>query len=205
MRQYQKEMEQVIAQTVPRDAPPRLLLHSCCAPCSSAVLLRLVPHFSVTVFYENPNIFPPEEYQKRLEEQKRLLLEMPEAHGVSLIAGDYDPERFLCAVRGLEQEPEGGERCRVCFRMRLDATAKVAAEQGFAFFGTTLSISPHKNAEQINQAGEAAAEAEKIRWLPADFKKKNGYQQSLLLSKKYKLYRQDYCGCPFARRDAETD
>lgn len=221
-RQYNAEMEQLLARLGRGEtvfcpagdagrAPlgqgaekPSLLLHSCCGPCSSAVLERLTPYFAVTVFFYNPNIFPKEEYDHRLEEQRRLLGEMPLPAPVGLIEGAYEPDRFLQAVRGLETEPEGGKRCERCFALRMAETARICRAQRYDLFASTLTVSPHKNADQVNRACEEAALAEGVRSLPADFKKRAGYLRSIALSKEYGLYRQDYCGCPFARQTSET-
>lgn len=174
---------------------PALLLHSCCGPCSTAVLERLLPYFQITVFYYNPNILPKEEYDKRLGEQRRLLHELG---GIALMEGRYDPQRFLSAVRGLEGEPEGGRRCERCFALRMEETARVCREGGYDLFTTTLTVSPHKNAQMVNQACETAAAAYHVAALPADFKKRGGYPRSIELSRQHALYRQSFCGCPFS-------
>lgn len=200
-RNYQKEMEQVLNQTP--SAPPTLFLHSCCAPCSSYVLEYLSSYFSITVFYYNPNIYPESEYTLRVEEQKKLIEQLPVKHPISFIEGHFDPKEFYQAVKGLEHIPEGGERCHACFRLRLEETARLAAENQFDYFTTTLTISPLKNAPKLNEIGEELAKAYGIKWLPSDFKKKNGYKRSTELSAEYGLYRQDYCGCVFSRREQE--
>ncbi len=182
---------------------PTLLLHSCCAPCSSYVLEYLSHFFSITVFYYNPNIYPEEEYFRRVEEQKRLVSEMPLPRPVRFLEGYFDPSEFYEAVRGKEHIPEGGERCLACFRLRLDAAARLAAEQSFDYFTTTLTISPLKNASALNEIGETLAAEYGARWLPSDFKKRNGYKRSVELSAEYGLYRQDYCGCVFSKRERE--
>ena len=174
---------------------PSLLLHSCCGPCSSAVLERLIPHFAVTVFFYNPNILPLEEYEKRLSEQRRLLREMGD---IPLLEGAYEPQRFLSLVRGFEEEPEGGARCERCFALRMEETARVCKKEGYDLFTTTLTVSPHKNALQVNTAAERAAKAAGVAALPADFKKRGGYLRSLTLSREHGLYRQSFCGCPFS-------
>ena len=197
-RRYNAEMEAVIAGLDPA-ARPRLLLHSCCGPCSSSVLERLIPHFDVTVFYYNPNILPSEEYARRLAEQRRLIAAM--ALPVTLTEGPYEPDRFLAAVTGLEDEPEGGRRCARCFALRMGETARRCAAGEYDWFCTTLTVSPHKNAAAVNAACEEAAAAAGARALPADFKKRDGYLRSLALSRQFGLYRQDYCGCPFGRRE----
>ena len=196
MKTYQQQMEDVLASLDGRR--PKLLLHSCCGPCSSAVIERLAPYFDLTVFYYNPNIHPADEYRKRLETQAQLVRAMG---GAVLVAGDYEPQRFFDAVKGLEDEPEGGERCTVCFRLRLEETARRAAEGGFSYFCTTLSVSPHKDAARLNAISEELAARYGVAALPADFKKKEGYKRSLELSKRYGLYRQDDCGCVFSKRE----
>ena len=176
----------------------RLLLHSCCGPCSSYVLDVLTKHFDVTLLYYNPNIYPSEEYQKRLAEQLRLLDEMPFKKSVSYMACEYDEGEFLQAAKGLESEREGGARCEKCFRLRLNKTAFEAQKNGFDYFTTTLSVSPHKNAQMLNEIGKELEKEYGVKYLYADFKKKDGYKKSVKLSDEYNLYRQDYCGCRFA-------
>ncbi|MCM1263012.1 MAG: epoxyqueuosine reductase QueH [Butyrivibrio sp.] len=238
VRNYQKELDRII-EGIAGGEPPRLLLHSCCAPCSSYVLEYLREFFKITVFYYNPNISLDEEYKKRVAEQKRLIaayneisenmsehmLEdipktvrtrvmnmdaaaecrgIPEtAYPIDIIEGDYEPEEFFAAVKGLEHCPEGGERCFKCFEMRLRKTSQIAAKGGYDYFATTLTISPLKNAPKINEIGERIAEECGINWLPSDFKKKGGYQRSIELSKEYDLYRQDYCGCIYSNAERE--
>ena len=180
---------------------PRLLLHSCCAPCSSYVLEYLSEYFSITVFYYNPNIYPPEEFGKRVEEQERLIRELPAKHPVSFLEGPYAPERFYEMAKGLEQIPEGGERCFRCYRLRLLETAQMARAGGFDYFTTTLSISPLKNAQKLNEIGARLAEEYGVPYLFSDFKKRNGYKRSTELSAEYGLYRQDYCGCVYSLRE----
>lgn len=190
----QREMEREIAQLGGR--MPFLLLHACCGPCSSAVLERLMGAFQVTVFYYNPNIEPEEEYGKRLDTLKTLLT----FEKARLIEGAYEPQKFRAAAKGFEDAPEGGARCEKCFALRLEETAKTAAEQGFEYFTTTLSISPHKNARLLNEIGARLGESYGVRYLYADFKKKDGYKRSIELSKRFDLYRQDDCGCVYSRR-----
>ena len=202
-RNYQRELEAVIKENESKSRLPRLLLHSCCAPCSSYVLEYLSDYFEITVFYYNPNISPAEEYEKRAAEQQHLIRELPAKHPIHLVVGAYEPERFYAVSRGLEQVPEGGERCFRCFRLRLEEAAKMAAEGGFDYFATTLTISPLKNAQKLNEIGEELSELYKVEHLPSDFKKKNGYKRSVELSALYGLYRQNYCGCVFSKRDAE--
>lgn len=202
-RNYQRELEAVIKENESKSRVPRLLLHSCCAPCSSYVLEYLSDYFEITVFYYNPNISPAEEYEKRAAEQQHLIRELPAKHPIHLVVGAYEPERFYAVSRGLEQVPEGGERCFRCFRLRLEEAAKMAAEGGFDYFATTLTISPLKNAQKLNEIGEELSELYQVEHLPSDFKKKNGYKRSVELSVLYGLYRQNYCGCVFSKRDAE--
>lgn len=202
-RNYQKELEKILKENGNNGRVPRLLLHSCCAPCSSYCLEYLSRHFEITVFYYNPNIFPAEEYHKRAEEQRRLIAAMPAEHPITLAVGKYEPERFYEAARGLERLPEGGERCFRCYRLRLEETARMAAEGGFDYFTTTLTISPLKNAEKLNEIGEELGQIYKVSHLPSDFKKKNGYKRSVELSAEYNLYRQDFCGCVYSREESE--
>lgn len=208
-RNYQKELEHILqqrtelTQETPAQEAPTLLLHSCCAPCSSYVLEYLTDHFRITVFYYNPNIYPEEEYSRRVAEQKRLIASLPVRHPVSFLEGRFDSREFYEAVRGLEQVPEGGARCRACFRLRLGETARLAAARGFDYFTTTLTISPLKNAAVLNEIGEELAHEYHVHWLPSDFKKRNGYKRSVELSAEYDLYRQDYCGCIFSRQERE--
>lgn len=200
-KNYQKELERVLAEEDGK--VPSLLLHSCCAPCSSYVLEYLSRYFAITVFYFNPNIYPEEEYHYRAAEQQRLIREMKTEHPVQFIEGRFEPSEYYAAVRGLEHVPEGGERCQVCFRLRLGEAAREAAKGGFDYFTTTLTISPLKNAEVLNQIGMEEAQKYGVKWLPSDFKKKNGYKRSTELSREYGLYRQDYCGCVFSKRERE--
>lgn len=178
----------------------RLLLHSCCAPCSSHCLSELSPQIGVTVLYYNPNLDCAGEYEKRKREQLRFLRETGLA---DFLDCDYAPEDYLAAVRGLEKEKEGGARCAVCFRLRLERTAREAKARGFDYFATTLTVSPLKNAKFINTIGFAVAEEVGVRYLPSDFKKRGGYLHSVKLSEEYGLYRQDYCGCAFSKAERE--
>ena len=200
---YQKELEKLIEQHEKEGKVPRLFLHACCAPCSSYVLEYLSRFFSVTVFFYNPNISPKEEYEKRVAEIRRLISEMKFLHPVALVEGEYRPEDFYVMAKGMEDVPEGGERCFKCYRLRMEAAAKLAQEGGYDYFTTTLSISPLKNAQKINEIGEQLAKEYGISFLPSDFKKKNGYKRSVELSEEYGLYRQDYCGCIFSRMERE--
>lgn len=194
---YQKQLDEVTSGLAGKK--PTLLLHSCCGPCSSYVLEYLTRYFDVTLLFYGPNIQPREEYLKRLEYQKKLLAEMPCAQGVSLLECEYDGESFTRSVRGLEGEPEGGKRCTECFRLRISETARLAYENGFDYFCTTLSVSPHKDAARINDIGRELSEKYGVKWLPNDFKKRGGYQRSIELSRQYGLYRQDYCGCFYSK------
>lgn len=194
---YQKEMEEEIARLSGRR--PSLLLHSCCGPCSSAVMERLAAHFDLTIYYYNPNIEPEAEYRLRLNEQKRLLSVLPGS--IPLLPCPWDHAAFSAFAAKMADCPEGGERCLACFALRLNETARAAQAHGFDYFTTTLSVSPHKDAEALNRIGRAAAEKYGIPYLTADFKKKNGYLRSLQLSKEYSLYRQDYCGCLYSKSE----
>ena len=203
--EYQIRTDEIIQKVEAEEIRPTLLLHACCAPCSSYVLEYLSRYFKITVFYYNPNISPEEEYNKRIAELKRLIREMDGLKDVEVVTGNYDGERFREAVRGLEKEPEGGKRCAICFRLRLEEAAKRAKNQNADYFTTTLSISPHKNADVLNKIGEELARQYQIKWLPSDFKKKGGFQRSIELSSQYDLYRQDYCGCIYSiRHDSNT-
>lgn len=197
-RNYQREMDGIIENLKTEGKVPRLLLHSCCAPCSSYVLEYLSRYFSITVLYFNPNIFPPSEYELRVKEEEGLIARMPFVHPVKLVKGAYDPEAFYKAARGLEKEPEGGRRCEKCFEMRLLEAVIQAKAGGFDFFTTTLSISPLKSADKLNEIGERLGREYQVSWLPSDFKKKNGYKRSIELSREYGLYRQNYCGCVYS-------
>lgn len=216
VRNYQKELDKVIGQiekaTLESGQPPRLFLHSCCAPCSSYCLEYLRKYFKITVFYYNPNISMEPEYRKRVEEQKRLItaynaqLEKNKeitGYVIDIVEGDYEPQEFYTIAKGLEQCPEGGERCFLCYELRLQKTAELAKEQGFDYFATTLTISPLKNAQKLNEIGERLAVEYGVSWLVSDFKKKNGYKRSIELSAEYDLYRQDYCGCIYSKQERE--
>ncbi len=203
IRNYQKELDAIIEQKKRAGIVPSLLLHSCCAPCSSYVLWYLSQYFRITVCYYNPNITVMEEFEKRTAEQARLIAAMPATYPICLMVPDYRPEEFYEVAKGLEKEPEGGKRCEACFRLRLGYVGRLAAEEGFDFFATTLSISPLKNAPLLNQIGEEVAGEVGVAYLPSDFKKKGGYQQSIVLSKEYDLYRQNYCGCIYSKLEAE--
>lgn len=200
---YQKKLDQIIESIgcgCEEGRRPSLLLHCCCAPCSSYVLEYLVPYFNITVFYYNPNITPQEEYAKRVRELARFIEEAGYKERVRLVEGAYDPQVFFEAVKGLEHLPERGDRCKVCYRLRMKEAAELAASMDSDYFTTTLSISPHKNADWINEIGEELEKSYGVRHLPSDFKKRGGYLRSIRLSKEYGLYRQDYCGCVFSKK-----
>lgn len=203
MTNYQRVLETTLEQIAATGARPRLLLHACCAPCSSYTLEYLASYFTVTMLFYNPNISPAAEYDFRAAELRRYLAEAPCGDGVTLCVADYDPAPFSAAARGLEALPEGGERCKRCYRLRLAETARRAAEGGYDFFCTTLSISPHKDAEALNAIGGALAAEYGVPYLYSDFKKKGGYARSIVLSREYGLYRQNYCGCVYSKRAAE--
>ncbi len=200
---YQIEMEREIARIRGQGRRPLLALHSCCAPCSSAVLERLNEDFQIALFYYNPNISPEAEFRHRVEEQKRLVRELPLREDLSVTVGEYDPAAFYERVRGHEDDPEGGARCGICFELRLRRTAEFARNIGADYFTTTLSISPLKDAQRLNAIGAALAEECGVRYLFSDFKKKDGYRRSCALSEEYGLYRQDFCGCVYSRRERE--
>ena len=199
---YQRMLEELIA-SIPAGEAPSLLLHSCCAPCSSYCLEYLAQYFRITLFYYNPNISPREEFDKRTAELRRLAAELPMKYPAKVVVPEYRPEEFYSAVKGLENIPEGGERCFACYRLRLEKTAQYAAEHGFDYFCSTLSISPMKNAEKLNSIGAELSGIYSVKLLPSDFKKKGGYLRSTELSREYGLYRQNYCGCVFSKREAE--
>lgn len=204
-RNYAKELERLIQKLQQEGKVPRLLLHACCAPCSSAVLEYLSQYFAITLLYYNPNIAPLEEYQKREAELRRLVSQMKFTHPVELLPCQYDGQAFVQAARGLEGEPEGGKRCEACFRLRLRYAAQEAARLRFDYYTTTLSISPMKNAPLLNQLGEEIGREFGVAHLPSDFKKKDGYKRSVQLSKEYDLYRQDYCGCAFSKAQRQRE
>ena len=221
-RNYSKELESRIETFKKEGRRPKVLLHACCAPCSSYCLEYLREYFDITVFFYNPNITSESEYRKRVDEEKRLIAEYnrqieendfegmnsdKNAGKIDIIEGDYKPSDFYEAVKGYEECKEGGERCRKCFELRLNETAKVAEKYGFEYFTTTLTISPLKNAAVLNEVGEEAAKEIgcKVSFLPSDFKKKNGYKRSIELSHKFDLYRQDFCGCSFSKAQRERE
>jgi predicted adenine nucleotide alpha hydrolase (AANH) superfamily ATPase len=197
-RNYQHELDLLLQQNQKEEKAPTLFLHSCCAPCSSYVLEYLSQHFRITLFYYNPNIYPQEEYNKRVAEQEKLISRLQTKHPVALVTGEYDTSRFYAITKGLEKEPEGGLRCFACYELRMEEAAKIAKLEGFDYFATTLSISPLKNAQKINETGEKLGEKYGIKHLPSDFKKRGGYLRSIRLAKEYDIYRQNYCGCVFS-------
>lgn len=192
---YANKLKEIIDKL---DYKPKLLLHSCCAPCSSYVITYLYDYFDITILYYNPNIYPYEEYKKRKDEQIRLISNFK---GVKIIDCDYDNDIYNEVIKGLENEPERGSRCTKCFYLRLDKTGEIAKKNNFEYFGTTLTVSPYKSARLLNEIGEVISKKYDIKWLYSDFKKNDGYKKSIELSKKYDLYRQDYCGCIYSRRD----
>lgn len=202
-RNYQLELDKIISRAEEEGGYPSLLLHSCCAPCSSYVLKYLSEYFKITLLYFNPNISPESEYMKRVAEQKRLIESMPLKNKVEFIEGRYEPREFYDAVKGYEEELEGGRRCHICYEMRLREAAEYAKKGGYDYFTTTLSISPLKKSDVLNEIGERVGTEYGIAHLPSDFKKRNGYKQSIELSKEYDLYRQNFCGCVFSKRQVE--
>lgn len=194
---YQLKLEEIIKKN--NDKKLKLLLHSCCAPCSSYVLEYLTNYFDITILFYNPNITSKEEYDKRYNELKRLVDELPHSNKIDVINCRYEPKEFISIAKGLEEDLEGGERCFKCYHLRLEKAAKFAKDNNYDFFTTTLSISPHKNAVKLNEIGEKLSKTYEINYLYADFKKKGGYQRSIELSKKYDLYRQDFCGCIYSK------
>lgn len=193
---YNKKLEQIIQKL---DYTPNLLLHSCCAPCSSYVISYLTKYFNITIFYYNPNISPIEEYNKRKEEQIKLINSIKQENTINIIDCDYDNNLYEEKIKGLEQEPEKGKRCTICFNLRLEKTAVTAKNNNYDYFGTTLTVSPYKNCQLINEIGYNLENKYNIKWLPSDFKKNDGYKKSIELSKKYNLYRQNYCGCKYSQ------
>ncbi len=197
---YQREMEKTLDALAGQR--PKLLLHACCAPCSSATLERLAGHFDLTILYYNPNIYPPEEYRRREDELERFMAQA--GYAFPVVELPYRPEEFYTAVRGLEREPERGERCTACYRLRLECAARYAAGHGFPWFCTTLSISPVKDPVRLNEIGCELAAQYGLHYLQSEFRKKDGYKRSLALSAEYGLYRQDYCGCIFSKQEREA-
>lgn len=200
---YQKILDETIAGLEERGEVPKLLLHSCCAPCSSYVLEYLSNYFYITVLYYNPNIYPEDEYYHRAVEQKRFIKEFPTKYPVTFVEGNFEPERFYETVKGYENIREGGERCFRCYELRLREAAEYAKKLNCDYFTTTLSISPMKNAAKLNAIGGMLAEEYGIPYLYSDFKKRDGYKRSTIISAEYGMYRQDYCGCVFSMRERE--
>lgn len=196
---YDKKQQEIINSLKSNSEKPTLLLHSCCAPCSTSCLERLYPYFKIDILYYNPNINDSEEYYKRLTEQKRFVLERYNGN-INVLETTYSPNDFLAAIKGYENEKEGGNRCKICYKLRLKETAIYAKENGYNYFTTTLSVSPYKNAKWLNEIGESLEKLYGVNYLYADFKKGGGYLRSTELSKEYNLFRQDYCGCDFSKR-----
>ncbi len=202
---YQKVMEEIIQQNCTINKVPRLLLHSCCAPCSSYCLYLLAEYFSITVFYYNPNIYPEDEYRMRVKEQQEFVRKFPVKHKITFVEGEYDTSRFYESIRGYESLPEGDKRCFICYELRLRQTAEYAKANGYDFFSTTLSISPLKNSSKLNELGLMLQKEYKVNYLCSDFKKKEGYKKSIEISKEYNMYRQYYCGCLFSKRQRDME
>lgn len=196
---YQIVLDKKIEEISKLEKRPRLLLHSCCAPCSSSVLEYLNRYFSITLYYYNPNISPKAEFEKRFSELEKFCSLAGYGDDVRVLRGSYEAELFESLAKGLENEAEGGSRCEKCYRLRIEKTAQTARAEGFDYFTTTLSVSPHKNAQKLNRIGKEAAEQYKVEYLFADFKKKDGYKRSCELSREYGLYRQNYCGCKYSK------
>jgi len=202
---YHLKMLEMINTYCTEEKVPKLLLHSCCAPCSSYCLELLSEFFEVTVFYYNPNIYPPEEYHMRVDEQERFIREFPAKHEISFVEGNYETEKFYEMAKGMEHLPEGKERCFACYELRLRESAEYAKKHGFDFFTTTLSISPLKNADKLNALGEKLGNEYEISYLFSDFKKQNGYKRSTEISKEYNMYRQYYCGCVYSKKQRDDE
>lgn len=196
---FQRKLDEEINKIRQQNIVPKLLLHSCCAPCSSYVIEYLSEFFQIAVFYYNPNIYPPEEYSKRVDEQQDFIKKFPVKNPVQFVEGKYDTDRFYETVKGLEDCEEGGERCFRCYRLRLEEAALLAREKNFDYFTTTLSISPMKNSQKLNEIGCELEKQYGVKYLYSDFKKKNGYKRSTEISKEYGMYRQNYCGCVFSK------
>ena len=201
---YQRDLGYIIRWNQRKGIVPTLLMHACCGPCSTYCIEYLSQFFKITIFYYNPNIAPADEYAHRVAEIKRFVSEFKTKYPVQFIEGEYNPKKFYDIARGLEDEPEGGKRCRKCFELRLGETARLAKEMGFDYFTTTLSISPKKDEQVLNVVAKEQGEIYGIKALPADFKKKGGSKRSIVLSAEYNLYRQNYCGCAYSLREAEA-
>lgn len=197
---YQNKLDEILKDL---NGTPKLLLHTCCAPCSSYCIEYLSNYFDITVLYYNPNISPQEEYEKRKQEQIRFLKEYPSKNKLDIMNIDYDYNDFLSIAKGLEQEKEGGRRCHKCYLLRLEKTAQIAKKHHFDYFGTTLTVSPYKNSKVLNEIGKVLQEKYNVAYLFSDFKKKEGYKRSIELSKQYHLYRQDYCGCIYSKKERD--
>lgn len=202
---YNTLMEQEIEKIKKTNVIPNLLLHSCCAPCSSHVIDTLSPYFNITILYYNPNIEPYDEYIKRKKEEKRFINQYPNINKLNIIDCDYDNDKYHEIIKGLEQEKEGGARCIKCYYLRLEKTAQIAKENKYDYFATTLTVSPLKNSTKLNEIGEKLSKQLDIKYLYSDFKKKNGYKHSIELSKQYDLYRQDYCGCIYSYNQRQLE
>lgn len=200
---YQVKLEEIIKENQELKKIPTLLLHSCCAPCSSYVLEYLTDYFKITIFYYNPNIYPYDEYEKRLSEQVRLINSLPVKNKIDILYCDYDNNKFENIVKGLENEKEGGNRCHKCYELRLEKTAITAKENNFDYFSTTLTVSPYKNSKILNEIGDVLSKKYNIKYLYSDFKKKEGYKRSIELSRMYNLYRQNYCGCIYSKKKTD--
>ena len=200
---YQKILDEIIAENQLNNRVPKLLIHSCCAPCSSYCLEYLSEFFNITVLYYNPNIFPALEYEYRVNEQRRFVDEFPAKHPIKFIEAPYTPDEFYEIARGYENAPEGGERCTRCYKLRLEYTAKLAKDMDMDYFTTTLSISPLKDATRLNTIGSELSSIYKVPYLTSDFKKRNGYKRSVELSHQYNMYRQDFCGCVYSMNEAK--
>ena len=201
---YNQKMEEII-NSIEEGCTPSILLHSCCAPCSSHVISTLTPHFNITILYYNPNIEPKEEYEHRKEEEIRFINEYPNINKLDFLDCDHENEVYHETIKGLENEKEGGARCMKCYLLRLEKTAKIAKEQGYDYFATTLTVSPLKNSKKLNEFGEYLSQKYNIKYLYSDFKKKEGYKHSIELAKEYNLYRQDYCGCIYSKQEREQE
>lgn len=202
---YQKILDEMLNKIKTEESVPRLLLHACCAPCSSYVLEYLNNYFDITIYYYNPNIYPYEEYNRRLDELKRFLSEYDTKRPIKLIEDQYTPDDYYESVKGLTNLKEGSIRCYNCYKFRMDKACNYAKENNFDYFTTTLSISPYKNSSWINEIGESLEKKYNVKYLYADFKKKDGYKRSLELSRKYNLYRQDYCGCVYSKESRKIN
>lgn len=201
---YQLKLEQILKQIVIQDYKPKLLLHACCGPCSSYCLEYLQEFFDITILYYNPNIYPVQEYERRLDELKRFISQVPHSNNIDLLEERYIPDEYYHTIKGLENLGERSQRCYACYQLRMEECAKIAKEKNFDYFTTTLSISPYKDAGWINEIGEKLETKYQVAYLYADFKKKNGYKRSIELSKQYNMYRQEYCGCIYSKLEHDN-